>query len=76
MKKLLTDTVKNLLTIGEVGDHFGVQAWRVSELFNRGLLPQPQRVGRSRVVPVEDLPKIEKALKAAGYLPIKKPAVA
>lgn len=58
----------DLMTLGEVADHFGVQVWRVRRLFDRGLYPEPDRVGQSRVIPAKDLPKVEAALKEAGYL--------
>ena len=57
-----------LLTIGEVATRFGLQMWQVRRLFERGFLPEPDRVGVNRVVPEGDMPKIEKALREAGYL--------
>jgi len=52
----------------DVGLHFGIAGWRVQRLCERGLLPEPTRVGRFRVFYASDLPRIEKALRAAGYL--------
>jgi hypothetical protein len=45
-----------------------VPLWRLRELFRRGLLPRPARVGQYRVVDESDLDKIEVAMVAAGYL--------
>jgi DNA-binding transcriptional MerR regulator len=56
------------LTIGAVADRFGVAAWQVRRLFERGILPPAIRVGPYRVIDPADLPKIEAALRAAGYL--------
>ncbi len=56
------------MTLGEAADRIGVQAWRLARLFDRGLWPEPPRVGRNRVVSESDLPGIEEALRAAGYL--------
>jgi DNA-binding transcriptional MerR regulator len=59
----------NQLTIGAVADHFGVAPWQVRRLFERGMLPPAARVGAYRVVDPSDLPKIEGALREAGYWP-------
>lgn len=55
------------LTIGEVAQCFGVETCQVRNLFKRGFLPEPARVGAYRVVPKEDLPQVEDALRKAGY---------
>jgi DNA-binding transcriptional MerR regulator len=57
-----------LLPIGEAADLLGVQSWRLRRLFERGLLGEPERVGRTRVVRREQLPRIREALEKAGYL--------
>jgi hypothetical protein len=57
------------LTMGQVAARYGVQQHHVRRIFQRGFLPEPQRVGAYRVVPVEDLPQVEEALRRAGYLP-------
>jgi hypothetical protein len=56
------------LTIGAVAGHFGVPAWRVRRLFQRGILPPAARVGVYRVVDPGDLPQVERALISDGYL--------
>ncbi len=58
-----------VFTVGTLGRRFGVPAWQVRRLFERQLLPEPARVGAYRVVAEEDLPAVEAALRAAGYLP-------
>jgi len=57
-----------VVTIGDAAKRFGVQPWQVRRLFERGLLPPAPRVGAYRVIAVEDLEKVEAALKAVGYL--------
>jgi hypothetical protein len=37
-------------------------------LFERNLLPAPARFGQYRAIPASDLPKVEQALRDAGYL--------
>jgi DNA-binding transcriptional MerR regulator len=49
--------------------HFGVFPWQIRRLFERGLLPPAPRVGSYRIINESDLPNVERALKAAGYLP-------
>jgi DNA-binding transcriptional MerR regulator len=55
-------------TLGAVAKHFGVAVWQVRRLFERGLLPEPGRAGAYRLVAPADLPRVEEALRAAGYL--------
>ena len=56
------------LTLGPVAQLYGCQVWQVRRLFERGLLPPAPRIGAYRVIDVEDLPRVEQALRAAGYL--------
>jgi hypothetical protein len=56
-------------TLGAVAKLYGVRVWQVRRLYERRLLPEPGRVGAYRVVTSDELPKIEAALRAAGYLP-------
>jgi len=60
--------MKTPLTIGAVADQFDVPAWQVRRLYERGLLPPADRLGPYRVIDHADLPKIEAALRKAGYL--------
>jgi excisionase family DNA binding protein len=55
-------------TVGQTARVFGVDSWHVRRLFERNLLPAPRRFGRHRVIPASDLPRVEAALRAAGYL--------
>jgi DNA-binding transcriptional MerR regulator len=57
------------LTIGAVAERLGVPPWQVRRLFERGFLPPAARVGAYRVIAPADLPKVERALREAGYLP-------
>ena len=60
--------MKNVVTIGQVAKHFGCQLWQVRRLFERGILPEPERIGQQRVIKVKELPKLGAALKKAGYV--------
>ncbi len=62
------------LLIGDVAEHFGCRAWQVRRLIERGLLPEPQRLGPFRVFFPSDLPRIEQALLATGYVGQEVPA--
>jgi hypothetical protein len=57
------------LTTAEAARHCGAHEWQVARLFVRGLLPEPARHGRNRVIRQADLPKLIEALEQAGYLP-------
>ena len=59
------------LTVGRVAERYGVSTWQVRRLFERGLLPPAPRVGAYRVVAASDLPRVEEALRRAGYLTAK-----
>jgi len=59
----------NYLTIGSVAQLFGCSPWQVRRLFERGALPPAPRIGAYRVIARDDLPKVERALRKAGYLP-------
>lgn len=68
MTTATSETGGRLYLLGDVATHFGAQSWQVARLFKRGLLPEPERLGRARVVREEDLPAIEAALRQTGYL--------
>jgi hypothetical protein len=57
-----------LLTTGDAAQALGCREWQVSRLFERGLLPEPRRVGGKRVLTRADLDGIRVALIRAGYL--------
>jgi hypothetical protein len=58
-------------SVGAAAAQFGVPAWKVRRLFERGLLPPAARVGPYRIIPGSELPDVERALKKVGYLPEK-----
>ena len=62
------------LTIGTVAERFGVEAWKVRKLYQAGDLPPAHRMGCYRVVLESQLPLIESALRARGYLRSETPA--
>jgi hypothetical protein len=63
------------MLVGDVAQYFAekynveLAAWQVRRVFNLGLLEPAHRLGPNRVINPRDLPKIERALKRAGYLP-------
>jgi hypothetical protein len=69
-------SVPTIFTIGQVARRFGVKPWQVRRVFERGLLPAAARVGPYRVMTPEELPAVEAALIAAGYLPRREAASA
>ncbi len=56
------------LTLGQVALQLGCLTWQIQRLYQRGILPEPPRLGQHRLVTEKDLPKIRKALLEAGYL--------
>jgi len=70
----MVTTANEFLTLGQVAQKYGCQAWQVLRLFTRGILPEAARVGRARVVHVGDLPAVEKALRECGYIGQDAPA--
>lgn len=56
----------NVLTVGALARRFGCSEQRVRRLFTTGVLPEPPRAGPYRLIPVEDIPKVEAALNATG----------
>jgi hypothetical protein len=66
--------MKRFLTITEVARHFrsrrpDLEMNHVRRTIERGFFPEPGRCGLHRLFLAEDLPALEKALEAAGYLP-------
>ena len=57
------------VTLGELGDTLGVQSWRIARVFELGLVPEPPRVGRRRMIPKELIPDVIDALRFKGWLP-------
>jgi hypothetical protein len=67
---------EELLTIGQVGDELKVQSWKVRRLYERGLLPEPPRLGRNRWIARSSLSAVREALLAHGYLKPAQPVEA
>jgi hypothetical protein len=57
-----------LLTIGDAAAHLGCREWQLRRLFSRGLVGEAARLGRTRIIPRAQLPRLRKALERAGYL--------
>jgi hypothetical protein len=56
------------LSLGEAATELGCKDWHVRQVFARGLVPEPERVGGKRLIPRSLLGDIRRALLAAGYL--------
>jgi hypothetical protein len=61
-------TAKQFLTTAEAARLLGCPEWCVARAFLRGLLPEPERLGRARLIREDQLPALRAALVAAGYL--------
>ena len=59
---------RGVLSIGAAAGCLGVRPWQIRRAIARGLLPEPPRFGPHRMFAEADLPKIRRALAAAGYL--------
>lgn len=57
-----------LLSVGQVARRLGADSWQVRRLFERGLLPEPERVGPYRVIRADRVAEVEAALRKAGFL--------
>jgi hypothetical protein len=55
-------------TSGELGDFLGVQAWKISRLFELGIINEVDRVGGRRLIPRSAIPAITQALQNRGWL--------
>lgn len=67
-------THPDVFTMGDIARRYGLATWQVRRLFQAGKLPPAARVGAYRVVSAADLPAVEAALVAAGYLARKEAA--
>jgi hypothetical protein len=56
-------------TSGDLCKRFGVLPWQVMQVMRRGFLAEPSRIGPYRYWVEADLPRVEEALRRAGYLP-------
>jgi hypothetical protein len=62
-----------ICSVGELADCYRIQSWRISRLFELGLVEEPPRVAGRRMIPHSLIPAIEEALRAKGWLPPIKP---
>lgn len=62
------DTMPELIALGDVAAAVGCESWRLRRLFERGVLPEPQRVGGYRVFQASEIPTIRLAAEKAGIL--------
>lgn len=69
-----TMTETRFLSTGQAALRLGCLPWHLDTLIKRHLVPAPERVGRCRLIPVDQLPALTEALRAAGYLAALEPA--
>jgi hypothetical protein len=62
---------KPFLSLGEAATALGCKDWHLHQLFRRGLVDEPPRAGRRRLISREDLPALRAALVLAGYAPAR-----
>lgn len=55
-------------TTGDIARRRGCSQSQVVEVFKRGILPEPERVGPYRIISPEDEPKVVAALRQLGYI--------
>ena len=60
-------------TTTAIARRFRLPVWMVRRIFERGLLPDPPRIGGYRVIADSDIPAVEAALRQAGYLRDREP---
>jgi hypothetical protein len=58
-----------MLTVPEIAELLGVEAWRIRRLYERRLLAEPPRIGRARAIDSDEIPAIVDALRCRGWLP-------
>lgn len=51
-----------------------IDTWKIRACIARGFISEPPRVGIARAWAMSELPKLERALRRAGYLPAEVPA--
>jgi len=59
----------DFVSLGELAGDLGVQAWQIARVFELGLVPEPPRLSRRRVIPRAAIPDIIKALRRRHWLP-------
>ncbi len=64
-----TAAAKRLLTLGQCASRLECQLWQIQRIVDRGMVPEPPRVGKYRVFAESDLPALRSALAKAGFLP-------
>ena len=65
------------VTVGELGDELGgVQAWRITRLFQLKVVPDVPRAAGRRIIPRKMIPQIRAALAKRGWLPEREAATA
>ncbi len=56
------------MTLGDYARIRGVPAWMPRKLYERGVLPEPDRAGRYRLLTQQEVVALDIAMRRAGYL--------
>jgi DNA-binding transcriptional MerR regulator len=55
------------MTIGEAARRLGVSNWQLREVYRKGLVPEPRRLGPFRAITPSDLPVLDAAIQKRGW---------
>jgi hypothetical protein len=64
---MIAGDTNDLMTTTEVAAALGAHPLAVRRMYLRGLVPEPRRAGRLRLISRRDLPAIAAALRASRY---------
>lgn len=56
------------MSVTTAARELGCAPWQLRRLFERGLAPDPERIGQYRIIRERDLPRLRRALESAGYV--------
>jgi|GEM_PF-2448743 hypothetical protein len=59
----------DFVSLGELAQQLGVQVWQIARLFELGIIPEPPRLSRRRVIPKAAIPDIIEGLRQRHWLP-------
>ena len=59
----------DFISVGQLAEDLGVQAWRIARLFELGVIPEPPRLSGRRIIPTAVIPAVISALRDRQWLP-------
>jgi hypothetical protein len=60
--------IPTTFTSGDLCKRFGIMPWQLLQAIRRKFLAEPHRIGNYRAWTEDDLPRVEQALREAGYI--------